>query len=249
MKVCYLIGNLKMNKTKQDIVPYLKALDKVSKKTNNIVGVCLPSIHIPLAQKYLKYTSYGAQNVYFQDKGAYTGEQSVGMLVSYVCHICIVGHSERRQLFIETDEMINKKVKALVSSPVTPIICVGETLEERESGKTEKVVNGQIEKAIKGLSLEEVKKCWFAYEPIWAIGTGKSATAEDAEQVIKLIKKVVLKKHTELDGHRTIVLYGGSMNDKNCHELLSQPDIDGGLIGGASLDVDKFEKIINTKIN
>jgi len=249
MKVCYLIGNLKMNKTKQEVFSYFNALDKVSKKTDNIVGVCLPSIHIPLAQEHLKYTSYGAQNVYFEDKGAYTGEQSVGMLVSYVCHLCIVGHSERRQLFGETDETVNKKVKALVSSPVTPIICVGETLSERETGKTDKKITSQIEKAVEGLNTDEVKKCWFAYEPIWAIGTGKSATAEDAEQVIKLIKKTVLKKYPKLADHRTIVLYGGSMNDKNCQELLSQPDIDGGLIGGASLDVEKFEKIINTKIN
>ncbi len=249
MKVCYLIGNLKMNFTKVDAIPYFKALDKVSKKTVNIVGVCLPSIHIPLAEGLLSYTSYGAQNVYFEDKGAYTGEQSVAMLESYACHLCIVGHSERRHLFGETDEMVNKKVQKLVAGPITPIICVGETLEERESGKTEKVVKAQIEKAIKGLSTEDVHKCWFAYEPVWAIGTGKSATAEDAEKVIKLIKKTILAKHSDLAGRRVIVLYGGSMNEKNAKELLSQPDIDGGLIGGACLDIDKFTSIINTNID
>lgn len=249
MKVCYLIGNLKMNMTKEDVVPYFKELDKISKKSINIVGVCLPSIHISLAEQNLSYTSYGAQNVYFAGRGAYTGEQSVEMLQSYVCHLCIVGHSERRQMFGETDESVNKKVKALVVSPITPIICVGETLQEREAGKTGTVVKAQIKNAIKDLKAEDVHKCWFAYEPIWAIGTGKSATAEDAEKVINLIKDTILSIHPDLKGNRIVVLYGGSMNEKNCQELLSQPDIDGGLIGGACLDIEKFKKIIETEID
>lgn len=247
MKVCYLIGNLKMNKTREEVVPYLKQLDKISKKTENVVGVCLPSIHIGLADK-MHYTCYGAQNVYFEEKGAYTGELSVAMLESYGCHLCLVGHSERRQLFGETDEQVNKKVHALVASSVTPIICVGETISERESGQTKKVIKNQVEKALKSLSAEDVKKCWFAYEPVWAIGTGKSATAKDAEDVISYIKKVIIKKYPEMENRRVVVLYGGSMNEKNCLELLQQPSIDGGLIGGACLDIEKFEKIINTKI-
>lgn len=247
MKVCYLIGNLKMNKTREEIIPYLKKLDKLSKKTGNIVGVCLPSIHIGLAEK-LRYTCYGTQNVYFEEKGAYTGELSVAMLESYGCHLCLVGHSERRQLFGETDDSVNKKVKAIVAGPVTPIICVGETLKEREAGQTKKIIKNQIEKAVKGLSLEDVEKCWFAYEPVWAIGSGKSATSEDAENVISYIKQIIIKKYPEIKDRRIVVLYGGSLNEKNCRELLSQPSIDGGLIGGACLDIRKFEKIINTKI-
>lgn len=248
MKVCYLIGNLKMNMTKEDVPPYFKELDKISKKTINIVGVCLPSVHIPIAERSLRYTSYGAQNVYFADRGAYTGEQSVEMLQSYGCHLCIVGHSERRQLFGETDETVNKKVKALVASTVTPIICIGETIKERESGKTETVVKEQLKKAINGLSVEDVRKCWFAYEPVWAIGTGKSATAEDAEKVIKLIKETIVKSYPALKENRIIVLYGGSMNEKNCQELLNKPNIDGGLIGGACLDINKFKTIIQMEV-
>lgn len=247
-KKLYLIGNHKMNFTREEILPYLKSLDKIAKETNNLVGICVSDVNLAEASNSLKNVVYGSQNIYHAPKGAFTGETSVEMIKSYGAKICLVGHSERKHIFGETDADVNKKVIAILENGLTPIICVGETLSQRENNKTRSIVKKQLLSAVNGLSVEQVKACWFAYEPVWAIGTGKSSTAHDAEVVISYIQRQVLKLYPVLKNERIIVLYGGSLNEKNAHEILSQKSIGGGLIGGACLDIDKFKQIIDVEI-
>lgn len=244
----FLIGNLKMNMTEKEIGAYLKDLKKQAKKCNNKVGVALPFPYLYLARKILHKTNimYGVQNVNQYDKGAYTGEVSVDMLKDFGVDIAIVGHSERRAYYNENDESVGMKIKKLLQNNIIPVFCFGENLEEREKGEQNKVVDSQIKNALQNIEVGDIEKILFAYEPIWAIGTGVSATSEQAEKMAKHIKDYIVKRYT-MQRDKICVLYGGSLNDKNANDILSKPNIDGGLIGGASLKVETFEKIFSYK--
>lgn len=249
-KELYLIGNLKMNMDKSSLTAHLKQIKKLAKGVDNHVGICVPYVYLPLAQKILGKSNvlYGAQNMHELKNGAYTGEVSAEMLQDFGCDMVIIGHSERRAYYNETDNSVNLKVLKALSSNLVPIICVGESLEEREANKTMKVVEKQLKEALKDVKVEDLSSIIFAYEPIWAIGTGKTATADQAEEVISKIKKYICKMYNLKSADLIVVLYGGSMNDKNCAELLAKPSIDGGLIGGACLDIAKFSKVFTTRI-
>lgn len=183
--------------------------------------------------------------MHWEEKGAYTGEVSAQMLKSIGVEYVIIGHSERRQYFAETDETVNKKVKSALAVGLKPIICVGETLEQRESGQTEAIVTSQIEKALEGVSAEDLEKIIVAYEPIWAIGTGKTATKEDANNTIMEIRKKIAEIYGQNEANGVIIQYGGSVKSSNAKELFEMSDIDGGLVGGASLKSEEFAKIVN----
>ena len=183
--------------------------------------------------------------MHFEEKGAYTGEVSGEMLKSINVEYVIIGHSERRQYFAETDETVNKKIKAAFNFGLKPILCVGETLEQREAGATEKIITKQTELALEGLTDEQVENIIIAYEPIWAIGTGKTATKEDANESIKAIRNKIAEKYGQMVANRVIIQYGGSVKSSNAKELFEMSDIDGGLVGGASLKAEEFSKIVN----
>lgn len=244
MRKPFIAGNWKMNLTAEsgkELILQLKPLVKGAKCT---VALCVPAILIPAMVKAAKGSKIkiGAQNVHWAKSGAFTGEISADMLKEYGVKYAIVGHSERRQYFGETDESVNKRTLAALENDITPIVCVGETLEERESGITEKVLSRQLEIGLNGV--EDVTKIVVAYEPVWAIGTGRTATDEQAQETIKFIRKKIAKLFDAKSARRVIIQYGGSMNAGNCKGLMAQPDIDGGLIGGASLKTD-FAKIVN----
>lgn len=249
MKKLYLIGNHKMNFTKSEIIPYLKGLSKISKKTSNYVGVAVSTPYLYLAENHLRKSKvlYGVQNCHYERKGAFTGENSVTMLKDFGCTICVVGHSERRLYNNETNDTVNLKIKALLKENIRPVFCFGETKEHRERDLTKKVIKTQIEEGLCDLSRDEVKKILFAYEPVWAIGTGESATSKQAEEVARFVKQFVCKMFDLTEGE-IVLLYGGSLTPDNANELLSKTHIDGGLIGGASLNLEKFEKLICTSI-
>lgn len=245
----YLIGNHKMNLSGSELTTYFKELKKVAKQSENYVGVCVPYVYLPLANKMCKKSKvhFGSQNMYFQPKGAFTGEISANMLKEFNTELVILGHSERRALFGETDELINQKLITTLKEGFTPILCIGETKQERESKQTNKVLKKQLVGALKGVEASALNKMFFAYEPVWAIGTGISATKQDAEKTIKHVKETIAKLYDLTNLDNIIVLYGGSLNSKNVNDILSQPHIDGGLIGGASLKVDEFKKLIDYK--
>ena len=183
--------------------------------------------------------------MHFEEKGAYTGEISAQMLKCINVEYVIIGHSERRQYFNETDETVNKKIKAAFRYGLKPIVCVGETLEQREEGKTKEIITNQVKLALEGLTNEQIENTIIAYEPIWAIGTGKTATAEDANDSIKSIRQEITKIYGQETANRVIMQYGGSVKSSNAKELFEKSDIDGGLVGGASLKVEEFSKIVN----
>ena len=187
----------------------------------------------------------GAQNMHYEENGAFTGEVSGLMLKSIGVEYVIIGHSERRQYFNETDESVNKKIKTAFENELKPIVCVGESLEQRETGETEKIITTQTRLALDGLSKEQVKNTIIAYEPIWAIGTGKTATSEDANNSIKSIRNEIKRIYGEEVSQEVIIQYGGSVKSSNAKELFTTSDIDGGLVGGASLKPDEFSKIVN----
>ena len=247
MKKLYLIGNQKMNMSYSELEPYFENLKNIANNSENVVGVCLPSVYLDLAKYALEGSKvlYGAQNMYYEDKGAYTGEISASMLNDFNCDMVIIGHSERRNIFHETDEDVNLKVKKALNSGLIPILCFGELREERESGMAFSVVENQLVKALDSLTQEEISQIIFAYEPVWAIGTGLSATPEQAEEIIAFSKKL-LKDNFNIEN--CIMLYGGSLKPSNAEEILSKEHIDGGLIGGACLKIEDFEKLINTRI-
>ena len=190
----------------------------------------------------------GAQHCYFEDQGAFTGEISPVMLAKLTVKYVIVGHSERREIFGETDEMVNKKVRSIFTHEMTPIMCVGETLDEREAGTTEAKVVGQVEAGIAGLKPEQVATLVIAYEPIWAIGTGRTATPDDAQSVCELVRSTVARKVSRDAADALRVQYGGSVKSDNIVDLMAQPDIDGALVGGASLDADEFARIVQYRL-
>ena len=209
--------------------------------------VCVPFVLLPSALCAFKDTGVGigSQNMSQHESGAYTGEVSAAQLTDIGTQYVIIGHSERRQYYGETDESVNEKTIAALKTPMIPIVCVGETLEQREEGITNSLVTKQVKTALTGLSAEQAKKIIIAYEPVWAIGTGKTATPEDAQEVCAVIRSVLETLYDNQTAGAITIQYGGSMNDKNAKELLAQPDIDGGLIGGASLKPESFAVIIN----
>jgi len=249
MRKKIIAGNWKMNKDIHETATLVNGLKEKVKDFKGNVGVviCPPFTSLVVAKSLIQGTQIhlGAQNISQNDDGAFTGEVSAKMLMAIGCEYVILGHSERRQYFKETDELINAKIKKALKANLIPIICVGETLEEREAGVTEKIISTQIKGVLKELSSEEMHKVVIAYEPVWAIGTGKTATPDQANQVHKFIRKLVAQLYNNTVADGLIIQYGGSMNAENAASLLSQTDIDGGLIGGASLKVDAFMAIID----
>ena len=247
MRKTIIAGNWKMNKTATEAETLLRQLlDGNSKSDKAELVVCPPYTALETAGKVLKdsHIALGAQDMSEHEKGAYTGDISAQMILTLGATYVILGHSERRQYHAETDQLVNAKVKTALNAGLTPIICVGETLTQRENDETEKVVAAQVEGTLADLAADQLKKVVIAYEPVWAIGTGKTATPDQAQQVHQFIREKVAQRDTEA-ADLLPILYGGSMKPGNAAELLGQKDIDGGLIGGASLDADSFIGILN----
>jgi len=244
MRKPFIAGNWKMNMTVESGTQLINELKPLVKNADCDVCLCVPAILIPAMVEAAKGSNIniGAENVHWAKSGAFTGEISADMLKDYGVKYVIIGHSERRQYFGETDESVNKRTLAALEAGLTPIVCVGETLEERENGLTEKVLDRQLEYGLKGV--DDITKLVIAYEPVWAIGTGRTATDEQAQETIAYIRKTIGKLFCPKCAEKIIIQYGGSMNAKNCKGLMAQPDIDGGLIGGASLKTD-FATIVN----
>lgn len=242
-----IAGNWKMNNTIEEAVSLVKELkDKVATAKCDVV-ICPTFLSLPAVVKECEGTNImvGAQNMHFEDKGAYTGEVSPKMLKELGVKFVIIGHSERRQYFNETDETVNKKLRAAFNHKITPILCVGETLEERDLGITEEVLGSQIKQDLINISEEEVKNMVVAYEPIWAIGTGKTATAEDANDTIGYIRSIIEKLYGKEVAEAVRIQYGGSVKPSTIKEQMAMEHIDGGLIGGASLKAEDFSAIVN----
>ena len=242
-----IAGNWKMNMLPNEAIEFIEKFAPEVKETENEVILCVPYTDLFYALLSAQNTNIkiGAQNMHFEEKGAYTGEVSAKMLKSIGVEYIIIGHSERRQYFNETDETVNKKIKAAYANGLKPIVCVGETLEQREAGKAVEVITKQTELALEGLENEQVANTIIAYEPIWAIGTGKTATKEDANDAIKAIRDKICQIYGQNVAERVIIQYGGSVKSANAKELFEMSDIDGGLVGGASLKPDEFSKIVN----
>lgn len=242
-----IAGNWKMNMTPAQTTEFIKSLSPMVKGMDACkIVLCVPFVDIAAAVEASNGTNIeiGAENVHMEEKGAYTGEVSGEMLAACGVKYVIVGHSERRQYFGETDVTVNGRLKAGLKHGLNVILCVGETLTEREQGVTFETVSRQTKIALSGVSAEELKHVIIAYEPVWAIGTGKTATSQQAEEVCRDIRGVVASLYSEADAEAVTVQYGGSMKPSNAAELLSMEDIDGGLIGGASLKTDEFTAIV-----
>ncbi len=247
MRKPIMAGNWKMYKTVAEAVDFVRALrDALAGIEGVDKVVCPPFVALAPVAEALEGSGIlvGAQNVYWEDQGAFTGEVSPLMLKD-VCDLVIIGHSERRQFFGETDETVNRKIKAALARGLTPIVCVGESLEQNEAGQTTAVVSGQVRAAFGGISSDQARGIVVAYEPIWAIGTGRAATAQDANRIIGTAGRATL---AELYGDGVAqamrIQYGGSINPRNVEELMAQPEIDGGLVGGASLKVEDFTALV-----
>lgn len=230
-----------------ELEPYFEGLASIASTSDNVVGVCVPYVYLDMAQGMLQGSKvlFGAQNMHHEDAGAYTGEISARMLDDFGCDMVILGHSERRQYFHETDDLINLKVKKALDAGITPILCFGETLDERNAQMAYSVVERQLMGGLADLEEEEVSRIIFAYEPVWAIGTGVSATSDQADEIIGFAKRLLER---EFGVKQSIILYGGSLKPSNAEDILSKPSIDGGLIGGACLKLKDFESLINTKV-
>ena len=235
-----------MNMLPNETIDFIQELTSLVKDTKNEVILCVPYTDLFYALLHVQGTNIkiGAQNMHWEEKGAYTGEVSAPMLKSIGVEYVIIGHSERRQYFAETDETVNKKIKSALAHGLKPIVCVGETLEQREAGETETIVTNQIAKAFEGIASENLEKIIVAYEPIWAIGTGKTATKEDANNTIMQIRKKLAEIYGQNEAEGVIIQYGGSVKSSNAKELFEMSDIDGGLVGGASLKAEEFSKIV-----
>lgn len=247
MRKKIIAGNWKMNNTITEATELVNSIKDGINTDEVDVVLCPNFVSLSTVSDLIDETkiSLGAQNVYFEDKGAYTGETSVDMLISAGVKYCIVGHSERRAYFNETDEIVNKKVKKLLEKDLNPIICVGETLEQRNEEKMFDVVKSQVINALKDVTKEQMKRnVVIAYEPIWAIGTGVTATDEQAEQMCKYIRDVIAKIYDEVIAGKVRIQYGGSVKPSNASKILNMPNIDGALVGGASLTND-FVAIVN----
>lgn len=242
-----IAGNWKMNMLPNEAINFIETFAPLVKNTKNEVILCVPYTDLFYALLSVQETNIkiGAQNMHFEESGAYTGEISAKMLKSIGVEYVIIGHSERRQYFAETDETVNKKIKKAFENDLKPIVCVGETLEEREKGEHIEIVTKQTRLALEGLTNDEVKNTIVAYEPIWAIGTGKTATSDDANEMTKKIREEISKNYGNDTAECVIIQYGGSVKSGNAKELFTKSDIDGGLVGGASLKADEFAKIVN----
>ncbi len=242
LRQAVIAGNWKMNKTRPEAKALIEELKPIAKDKTCGVVICVPFTNLETALSLTEGTNIkvGAENCHFEKSGAYTGEISADMLAEMGVEYVILGHSERRQYFAETDETVNKRTKAALAAGLKPIVCVGELLWERECNITEEVIARQIKLDFYDISADDLKKCIIAYEPVWAIGTGKTATAEQAQEVCKFIRDTLAKLYDKATADAVTIQYGGSMNEKNCAELLSKEDVDGGLIGGASLVAEKF---------
>ena len=240
-----IAGNWKMNKTPSEAVALVKELEPLVKNDEVDVVYCVPAIDIVPVVEAVKGSNVkvGAENMYFEESGAYTGEISAAMLKDAGVDYVILGHSERREYFKEDDELLNKKVKKAFEAGLTPILCCGETLEQREMGVTLDWIRLQIKSDLQGVTADQVKQLVIAYEPIWAIGTGKTATSDQAEEVCKAIRDCIGEIYDSATAEAVRIQYGGSVNAGNAAELFAKPDIDGGLVGGASLKAD-FGKIV-----
>ena len=241
-----IAGNWKMNKTPSEAVELVNLLKDLVKNDDVDVVYCVPAIDIVPVVEATKGTNVavGAENMYFEESGAYTGEISAAMLVDAGVKYVIIGHSERRDYFKEDDVLLNKKVKKAFEAGITPILCCGESLEQRELGVTMDWIRLQIKSDLAGVTADQVKSLVIAYEPIWAIGTGKTATSDQAQEVCKGIRDLIAEIYDTDTAEAVRIQYGGSMNAGNAAELLAKPDIDGGLIGGASLKAD-FGQVVN----
>ncbi len=249
MRKPFIAGNWKMNSNRHSAVDLAAGLKEQLVDIDTVdVAICPPFVYLQAVANALSSSdiALGAQDVYFEQKGAYTGEISCEMLKDVCCTYAIVGHSERRHVMGETDELINKKLSAAISSGLLPILCVGELLEERQANKTEAVVVGQIKKGLAGLSADKVLAVTLAYEPVWAIGTGVTATAEQAQEVHAMIRQLLGEMYDKSVAQDIRIQYGGSAKPANTAELMACADVDGLLVGGASLKVDDFAAMIKT---
>ena len=246
-----IAGNWKMNKTASEAAVLIDELIPAVKDAGCEVVICTPYTSLVTAVEKTRGTNIhvGAENVHFEDHGAFTGEISAAMLTDLGVEYVVIRHSERRQYFAETDQTVNKRTLAALNGGLKVILCVGESLTQREEGVTEELVRMQVKIALQGVTAEQMANLVIAYEPVWAIGTGRTATADQAEEVCAQIRKVVGELYGEAVAKATTVQYGGSMNAKNAEELLSKPDVDGGLIGGASLKAPDFAAIVAAATN
>jgi triosephosphate isomerase (TIM) len=245
-----IAGNWKMNKTADEARDLaMKLIPLVTSAKGRDVVLAPPFTALSAAAEAIKGTSIGlsAQNMHWEDKGAFTGEISAEMLLALGCKYVIIGHSERRQFFGETDETVNKKIRQALKKGLMPILCVGETLAEREAGKLNETINRQVTGGLKDVSTEDMKKVVIAYEPVWAIGTGKTATPEQANEVHELIRRTVKSMYTTETAEGLRIQYGGSVTPENVSSLMAMPDIDGALVGGASLKPESFAALVNFK--
>lgn len=247
MRLPFIAGNWKMFKTKKEALEFAEEFRELYKDTDVQTAICAPFTDLEALVEAFKGTDIkvGAQNMHFADEGAYTGEISMAMLEEIGVDFCIVGHSERRQYFGETDETVNKKLKKLFEGPIRPILCVGESLEERDADKAFDVVGGQIKADLEGIDAADVKKLVIAYEPIWAIGTGRTATPDQAEEMCAFIRKTLIEIYGEEVSDEVIIQYGGSVKPANATEIMNMDEIDGALVGGASLKPKDFMEIID----
>ena len=246
MRKKVIAGNWKMNMLPNEAINFIEEFAPLVKDTKHEVILCVPYTNLFYCLLNIQGTNIkiGAQNMHWEESGAYTGEVSGQMLKSIGVEYVIIGHSERRQYFAETDETVNKKIKSALNVGLKPIVCVGETLEQREKGITEQVITNQVEKAFEGIEAKDLENIIIAYEPIWAIGTGKTATKEDANNTIMQIRKKLAEKYGQNEANGVIIQYGGSVKSSNAKELFEMSDIDGGLVGGASLKAEEFSKIV-----
>ena len=241
-----IAGNWKMNMLPNEAMSFINELEPYAKNAKCEIILCVPYTDLFYSLLTAQNTNIkiGAQNMHWEEAGAYTGEVAPNMLKCINVEYVIIGHSERRQYFAETDETVNKKIKAALKHELNPILCVGETMRQRELGLEEEIIKQQIIGALEGITKEQVEKIVIAYEPIWAIGTGKVATKDDANNMIKLIRKEIESLYNKEVANNVSILYGGSVNKNNSKELFETSDIDGALVGGASLKVDEFNEII-----
>lgn len=235
-----IAGNWKMNHGPKEGLKFLEELD-ISSKENQRIIICPPSVTLAaMVDKLPQELELASQNIHQEESGAYTGELAASMIRELGVDITLVGHSERRSYYNEDDEVVNKKIKKALEHSMEAILCVGELLEEREAAREKEVVEGQVKKGLEGLSVDDMKNIIIAYEPVWAIGTGKTASAEDAQEMNGFIREVLKELYGEDVAQATSILYGGSVNPSNVKELMSKEDIDGALVGGASLDAKSF---------
>ncbi|UCZ52623.1 triose-phosphate isomerase [Bacillus shivajii] len=247
MRKPIIAGNWKMNKTKGEAIEFVNEVKSLIPGKDAVESiVCVPDLFLDALVKEAEGTNLeiGAQNMHFEESGAFTGETSPVALKDIGVNYAIIGHSERREMFGETDESVNEKTLSAFKHDITPIVCVGETLQEREANQTAEVVTKQVKAALEGLTEEQVKETVIAYEPIWAIGTGKTASSEDANDTCGVIRNVIKESVSEDAANAVRIQYGGSVKPANIHELLSQSDIDGALVGGASLEPKSYLQLV-----